>query len=250
MNLNYNPFSLKGKIILVTGASSGIGQSIAIEGSKMGSQVVVTGRNIHNLNKTFDSLHGDKNQKLTANLSKVEDIDNLVNELPHLDGLVLCAGIVKTLPVKNITDESIYEIFQTNIFSSIQLIKRLLKSKKINRGASIVFISSISTDNAKAGNSLYSATKGAVNSFCKVLALELSFQKIRVNCIQPGFIKTKILDGGIITLEQMEKNIELYPLGPGEPSDISFATIYLLSDASRWVTGSIITIDGGVTLKS
>jgi NAD(P)-dependent dehydrogenase (short-subunit alcohol dehydrogenase family) len=248
--MNNNPFSLNGKTILVTGASSGIGENIAIESANLKSQVIVTGRNVERLNKTYLALKGTNKQQVVADLSKVEDIDKLVDSMPNLDGLVLCAGIVKTLPAKNITDSAIYDIFQINVFSSIQLVRRLLKFRKINKGGSIVFISSISTTNAKAGNSLYSATKGAVNSFSKVLALELSFQRIRVNCIQPGFIKTNILEGGAVTSEQIRKNIELYPLGPGEPSDISYATIYLLSDASKWVTGSIFTIDGGVTLKS
>jgi NAD(P)-dependent dehydrogenase (short-subunit alcohol dehydrogenase family) len=248
--MTFNPFSLKGKKILVTGASSGIGESISIECSKMNAELIITGRNSDRLNKTYNKLSGEAHQVVITDFTNVEQIDRLVHDLPSLDGIVLCAGVVKTLPVKNITESAINEVFQTNIISSIQLIKRLLKDKKINKGASIVFISSISTSNAKIGNSLYSASKGAVNSFSKVLALELSFQKIRVNSIQPGFIKSRILEGGMITEEQIHENISKYPLGEGKPEDIAYACLYLLSDAAQWVTGSIFTIDGGVTLKN
>jgi NAD(P)-dependent dehydrogenase (short-subunit alcohol dehydrogenase family) len=248
--MNYNPFSLEGKTIFVTGASSGIGESIAIEISKMGSRVIINGRDTKRLNQTFIQLMGDNNKQIVADLSKIDDIDLLASSLPQLDGLIFCAGMVKTVPVKNILDTAIEEVFQTNLFSTIQLIRRLLKAKKINKGASIVLISSISTSNAKAGNALYSATKGALNSFGKVLALELANQKIKVNIIQPGFIKSRILDDGIITEDQIEENIKRYPLGAGKPTDIAYACIYLLSDAADWITGSILTIDGGITLKS
>ncbi len=242
-----NPFSIDNKIIFVTGASSGIGASIAVESSKMGAQLIITGRNSERLNNTFCQLEGNDNLQIVGDLTKVEDIDLIVEQLPFLDGLVLNAGILKTTPVKNISSSAIDKVFNTNIISSIQLVQKLLKKKKINKGSSIVFISSISSFSVKIGNSLYSATKGAINSFMKVLALELAPQRITVNSIQPGFIKTRALSSGIITDEQLEDHFKIYPLGIGKPSDIAFACIYLLSDAAEWVTGSIFTIDGGVT---
>lgn len=248
--MNFNPFSLEGKRVFVTGASSGLGVSIAVECANMGANVIITGRNSERLNETFLQLQTEKDHKqIIADLTKDEDIERIVKELPQLDGLVLNAGIIKTTPVKHITDSNIDEIFKTNITSSIKLIQKLLKAKKINKGGSIVFISSISTFNVKVGNSLYSATKGGINSFMKVLALELASQKISVNSIQPGFIKSRILDSGIITQEQLEEHFKLYPMGIGKPTDISYACVYLLSDAAEWVTGSIFTIDGGVTLR-
>lgn len=154
------------------------------------------------------------------------------------------------MPVKNITDEAIEEIFNTNIISNIKLLNRLLKKKKLAHGASVVFISSVSTFNVKVGNSLYSSTKGAVNSFAKAMALEVSKQKMRVNCIQPGFVPSSILNKSGIEEDSILKwYAERHPLGFGTPSDIANACIYLLSDASRWVTGSIFTIDGGYTLQ-
>lgn len=246
---DYNPFSLKNKTILVTGASSGVGVGIAIECSKMGADMIITGRNQVRLNQTFTQLQAKNNNQIIADLTKNEDIDFIVNELPLLDGVVFNAGMVKTTPVKNITESGMLETFQTNILSSILLVQRMLKYKKIKNNGSIVFISSISTFHVKAGNSLYSATKGAVNSFSKVLALELVSKKIRVNCIQPGFIRTNVLDSGAITDEQLVEYEKTFPLGFGEPIDVAFACIYLLSDVSKWATGSVLTIDGGATLR-
>ena len=131
----------------------------------------------------------------------------------------------------------------------MQLIQSLLKHKKINKGGSVVFISSISTAYADMGNSIYAASKGAINSFSKVLALELATQRITSNCIQPGFVPSNMLSGGVLTDEQLQEEKKKYPLGFGEPSDIANGIIYLLSDAAKWVTGSVLTIDGGVTLR-
>jgi len=244
----YNPFSLENKVILVTGASSGIGRGIAIDTSKMGAKVYITARNENRLNETFSQMSGKSNVIIPAELTN--EIDELVEKLPVLDGIVLCAGIIKTMPVKNITDSAIEEIFKVNILSEIQLLSRLLRKKKLNKGASVVIISSVSTFNVKIGNSLYSATKGAANSFAKAMALEVSKQKMRVNCIQPGFVPSSILNhSGIEQDNFLRWYAERHPLGFGEPSDIANACIYLLSDAAKWVTGSIFTIDGGYTLQ-
>lgn len=244
----YNPFSLENKVILVTGASSGIGRGIAIDTSKMGAKVYITARNGNRLNETFSQMNGKSNVIIPAELTN--EIDELVEKLPALDGIVLCAGIIKTMPVKNITDTAIEEIFKVNILSEIQLLSRLLRKRKLNKGASVVIISSVSTFNVKVGNSLYSATKGAANSFAKAMALEVSKQKMRVNCIQPGFVPSSILNhSGIEQDNFLRWYAERHPLGFGEPSDIANACIYLLSDAAKWVTGSIFTIDGGYTLQ-
>ncbi len=246
----YNPFSLEGKTILVTGASSGLGKGIAIDCSKMGANVYITARNEERLKETLALMDGVENRHIIADMSTEKDIDLIVDSLPIVDGVVLCAGIIKTMPVKNITDSAVQEIFDVNIMSNIKLLSRLLKKKKLSRGASVVFISSVSTFNVKVGNSLYSGTKGAVNSFAKAMALEVAKQNMRVNCIQPGFVPSKILDNsGIESDDILNWYKERHPLGFGTPSDIANGCIYLLSDASRWVTGSIFTIDGGYTLQ-
>lgn len=246
----YNPFSLEGKRILITGASSGIGRGICIDCSRIGARVHLTARNEDRLNETLIKLEGEEHLIHKADLCSTDEINALVDSLPIIDGVVLCAGIIKTMPVKNITEDALTEIFDANILGDIKLISRLLKKKKLNREASVVFISSVSTFNVKVGNSLYSATKGAVNSFAKTMALEVSKQRIRVNCVQPGFVPSAILNKGAIEEDcYLKFYAERHPLGFGTPSDIANCCIYLLSDAARWVTGSIFTIDGGYTLQ-
>ncbi len=244
-----NLFTLTGKTILVTGASSGLGAATAIECSKMGGILIITGRNDERLNDTFSKLEGKNHIKLPFDFLDNNKIDEFVNALPPLDGIALCAGITKTIPVKFISNDNIHEIFQINLISSMQMIQKLLKQKKINKGGSIVFISSISTEYADKGNSIYAASKGGINSFMKVLALELASQKITSNCIQPGMVPTGMLAAGVITEDQLIEEKKNYPLGFGEPTDIANGIIYLLSDAAKWVTGSVLTIDGGVTLR-
>lgn len=246
----YNPFSLEGKHVLVTGASSGIGRGICIDCSKMGATVHLLARNEQRLNETLSQMEGEGHQIHVIDLCDKEAVVGLVESLPQLDGVVLCAGIIKTTPVKNISEDALEEIFNVNIMSDIRMLSRMLKKKKLNKGASVVFISSVSTFNVKVGNSLYSATKGAVNSFAKAMALEVAKQNMRVNCIQPGFVPSSILSSGAIEEDAFLKfYAERHPLGFGTPSDIANGCIYLLSDASRWVTGSIFTLDGGYTLQ-
>jgi NAD(P)-dependent dehydrogenase (short-subunit alcohol dehydrogenase family) len=242
-------FSLEGKTVLVTGASSGLGASTAIECSKAGAHLIICGRDETRLNSTYNNLYGKNHLQVVSDFQSEENIVKLSVYLPKLDGLALCAGITKTIPVKFIKSESIGEIFQTNTFSSMQLIQNLLKLKKIKKAGSIVFISSISTCYADKGNSIYAASKGAVNSFSNVLALELSAKGITSNCVEPGFVPTAMLADGVVTDDQLSKEKVKYPLGFGEPSDIANGIIYLLSDAAKWVTGSVLRIDGGVTLR-
>lgn len=245
-----NPFTLDGKTILITGASSGIGRGTCINCSKMGASIHLLARNADRLSETLSQLDGENHVKHIVDLCSTEDINALVDEqIPNLDGVVLCAGIIKTMPVKNITEEAMTDIFNANILGNIKLVSRLLKKKKLNAGASVVMISSVSTFNVKIGNSLYSATKGAMNSFAKATALEVARQKIRVNCIQPGFVPTSILENHGLGEDALKWYAERHPLGFGTPNDIANACIYLLSDAARWVTGSIFTIDGGYTLQ-
>ena len=245
---SYNPYSLNGKTVLVTGASSGIGVGIAVECSKMDANVIITGRNEERLGKTL-SLMANEGRSISCDLTKDEDIERLTAELPALDGIVFNAGIIKTVTIKHISKQNIDDVFKTDILSSIQIVQKLLKSKKINKGGSIVFISSIATSRARIGNSLYSAAKGGVNSFAKCLALELANQRSTVNCIQPGFVKSNMLVDGAISQAQIDEFLKNYPLGMGDPKDIAMACVYFLSDAAKWVTGSVLNVDGGGTLK-
>ncbi|AVM55784.1 SDR family NAD(P)-dependent oxidoreductase [Capnocytophaga sp. oral taxon 864] len=246
----YNPFSLENKTILVTGASSGIGKAIAIECSKMGAQVVITGRNEQRLQETYKQLEGTQPAYIVADLTKKEDIETLANQIDSLNGLVNCAGLTIPKPFKFLQEEDIQEVMTVNFNAPLLLTQLLVKKKKLQKASSIIFISSISgTKVSYIGNSIYSASKGAINGICKGLALELASQQIRVNTVIPGMVETNIVSGGEVTQEQMEADKQKYPLKRyGKPEEVAYAVVYLLSDASSWVTGSNLLIDGGYTL--
>lgn len=248
----YNPFSLSGKRILVTGASSGIGRAIAVECSKSGASLIITARNKERLDETLSLMeNSDIHKKYIFDLRKPEDISMLVNSFDEkIDGIVNCAGLTKTKLFQNFTNDDIGDVFSVNFHAPVLLTQKLLKLRKIQKNASIVFISSISgVYCSSVGGSLYSASKGAVNGIVKGMALDLSNRGIRVNCVNPGMIETKILSEGVVAKEQLQEDIKLYPLKRyGKPEEVAYAVIYLLSDASQWITGSNLLIDGGYTL--
>jgi NAD(P)-dependent dehydrogenase (short-subunit alcohol dehydrogenase family) len=245
-----NPFSLAGKSILVTGASSGIGRAVACVCSKMGGRLVITGRNKERLEETFGALSGEGHTQIIADLSKEEDIELMIKELPKLDGFVSNAGIVRPVLAQFIEKKDISDVFEINAFSSFLLIQKLIQEKKLNKKASVVFTSSISgVFCSSVGGSLYSASKGAINGYMKGLALDLANRGIRVNSVNPGVIETNIFSDDTITAEQLEEDVKRYPLKRfGKPEEVAYAIVYLLSDASEWVTGSNLVIDGGFTL--
>lgn len=241
-------FSLADKTVLITGASSGIGRTIAIICAKEGAKLVLNGRNEERLQETFETIGNLQNIKMVADVTDLERLPDMVKELPVLDGIVLCAGVGQTTPVQNVKYEKMESVFKTNTLANIQLMQLLIKGKKINKGGSVVIISSIASHKPYFGNAVYSASKGALNAYAKVAALELASRRVRVNCIEPGLIVTEIVTGAGFDetqLAEFEKNI---PLGFGNPDDIANGCVYLLSDAARWITGSILTIDGGQTL--
>ena len=249
MNTNYNPFSLKNKTILITGASSGIGRAIAIECSKMGANLIITGRNSERLKETFQQLFPTNGHIFkVADLTIKEDLENLIEGLQRVDGVVNCAAIIKKLPLKFINEKAWHETLETNLIAPAILSQRLIKRNKINNSASIIFISSIAASTASFGNISYMASKGAINSLSRGMALELASKGIRVNTIQPALIKTNLTDKAL-SEEDLKNYLKKFPLRRfGEPEEVAYAAIYLLSDASTWVTGTSITIDGGVTL--
>ena len=246
----YNPFSLEGKTILITGASSGIGRATAIECSKLGASVVITGRNEERLNETFMSLEGVGHLQIVADLTKQDDIDSLVSQIDRLDGLVNNAGVGRNKPVSFIKMEDLDFVYQTNVFSGILLTKALLKKKMINRGGSIVFTSSVSSRLNSPGIAMYASSKAAITSYMRSCAVELGDKQIRSNAVLPGMVETKLIMRGDYTEEDMNRDKELYALKRyGKPNEIAYAIIYLLSDASSWVTGTSLVVDGGRLLK-
>jgi NAD(P)-dependent dehydrogenase (short-subunit alcohol dehydrogenase family) len=236
--------------ILVTGASSGIGRQTAIDLSNLGAELILVGRDALKLNETVKLCNGQSGITVFAkditDLSFSQELTALL--LKPLTGIVLNAGVVKVVPVAFLKREDVDSLFETNVKSNILLIQYLLRKKKIQKEASIVFISSISTKKATVGNALYNATKGALSSFAQSLALEVAPKGIRVNTLLPGFVDTNIL-GRVRTEEEIEKHLRNYPLGRfGHPKDVSNLICFLLSDGSKWITGSEIAIDGGFSI--
>jgi NAD(P)-dependent dehydrogenase (short-subunit alcohol dehydrogenase family) len=249
--MSYNPFTLESKTILVTGASSGIGRATAIECSKLGAVLVITGRNEKRLIETFSLLEKNKHRSIVTDLNDIENIENLVDTIPLLDGVVNNAGINISLPIQFINPTDLNETLRINTISPIILTQLLVKKKKLNKGSSIVFTSSIAgIFRSSMANSMYSASKGAINGFMKNAALELASKYIRVNSVNPGMVSTGLIGNSGISEEQYFEDKKKYPLQRyGTPEEIAFAIIYLLSDASAWVTGSSLLIDGGITLR-
>ncbi len=183
-----------------------------------------------------------------ADLASEKDTADLVSRLDPLDGIVHCAGIIKRIPLKLITEGMYHDLLRINLMAPALLTKSLYKSNLIKEEASIVMISSIGSEIASIGNIMYMSSKGGINSLMKGLALELSAKRIRVNSIEPGMVKTDLTS--LLPDEELAKDMKTYPLGRyGQPEEVAYTTVFLLSDATKWMTGSIIRIDGGLSLR-
>lgn len=245
----YNPFSLEGKTILITGASSGIGRATAIECSKLGARCILTARNEERLNETLSQLEGDGHSFIVADLTSTEDIERLATEVPVLDGLVNNAGITVTRLISFLKINDLDTLFSTNTFAPALLTKFILKKKKIKNEGSIIFTSSVAAVTSTLGNAIYGMTKSAIKTFSEYCAVEVASKNIRVNSILPGMVRTEMVQNIVFSTEELERDMAKYPLKRyGNPEEIAWAIIYLLSDASKWVTGSQLIIDGGVHL--
>ena len=246
MESDFNPFSLQDKTILVTGASSGIGQGIALLCSKMGATVVINGRNEARLQKTLAQMEGKDHIVAQGDLSDFASLPGLVSKMPKLDGVVHCAGIGSRVLCKMMQESDLDQTMTINFKAPVMLQTELLKQKKVNKNGSIIFIASMAQDSPSIGNALYAASKSAIISYAQCLQLELAPRLIRVNCISPAMVWTDLIFKGGITEEQLQEDEKNYPLKRyGRPEDIANLAVYLLSDASSWMGGSNVKITGG-----
>ena len=253
--MSKNPFSLIGKNILITGASSGIGRQCAISCSQMGARVVLVARNEERLKETLSMMDGNEHSYYSADLNDIDSIKELVSvitsNIGKLDGYIHAAGIEKTLPVKLLSTEDYENVFKVNTLSAFEFIRMFSNKKYFNDKGHIVLISSITSVIGRSGVAAYAASKGAMISAVRTIALELSKKHISINCVSPGTVLTPLMENFLSTLseEDYKKRISGFPLGIGEPEDVANTCVFLLSDASRWITGQNIIVDGGYTAQ-
>lgn len=253
--MSYNPFSLENKVIIVTGASSGIGAQCAIDCSKMGAKVVLVARNEERLKQTLEQMEGDGHLIKSFDVNNLDQIKvflfSIIGEIGKVDGFVHAAGIEITKPIKLLTPEDYDIVYRTNALACFEFVHQLASIKTMNNGGSIVMISSISGIIGRGSVAAYAASKGAMFSASRTMAIEFAKRNIRVNCISPGTVLTPMMQSVLDSMddESRTKRVEGFLLGLGETTDISNACIYLLSDASKWVTGQNLIVDGGYTAR-
>jgi len=241
---------LSGKNILVTGASSGIGKQAAVSISKQGGNVIITGRNQERLNETYTQLEGKNHQFYVADLTQEEQINNLVKELPKLNGIVHCAGIIGPTPAKFIRQADISKMTRINFEVPVLLTARILLTKKLLNNSSVVFMSTVATKSPYFGGSLYNSAKSAIEAYSKTLALELVKKGIRSNCLSPGLVNTPLIsepakEGQMeIVEDSLKRYLKKYPMGVGEAQDVANTIIFLLSDEAKWISGTNIVLGG------
>ena len=246
-----NPFSLDGKTILITGAASGIGRATAVQCEQLGARVILVDINEKGLQETQCLLERNDSEYYSLDLTNLGVMTEVVATLPKLDGVASNAGIVLSLLAKFNEPEDMERIFRINTFSHINLIQQLIVQKKLNKGASIVFTSSMSgVYCGLVGGSLYGATKSAILCYAKALALEMAPRGIRVNTIHPGMIETPLTKDTSLSRDVLDADTKNYPLGRyGKAEEVASSIVYLLSDATVWMTGSQLLLDGGYSLK-
>ena len=248
--MEFNPYSLAGKTVLVTGAGSGMGRATAVACSKMGAGVIAVVHKQADMDRVLSEMEGNSNQAFAMDLSDKDSWEDLLNAGFVLDGIANCAGIANMNPFLFIDREEMDKVFSVNFFGPVLLVKELLKKKKVSKGASVVFVSSV--DGPKivhGGNSVYSASKSALVGMARNMAVDLAPKKIRVNCVLPGTTDTALIRTDNVTEEDLKENMKKFPLKRyGTPEDMAYAIIYLLSDASSFVTGTELVVDGGFSL--
>lgn len=255
MSQYYNPFSLSGKNFLVTGAASGMGRAASVVLSKLGASLILADINSEGLKETRENTK-PTDKLLPIDLTKAplikDAILKIIPESGKLHGFVHFAGKPYISPLKTISEAKCAEIYSLNTYAALELAK-IFTNRNVYAGekGSIVFISSVYGVVGSAANVGYAMSKSALHGITKALSIELAAKGIRVNCVAPGFVKTKMMtdNNGSFSDGHDEVLNKLHPLGLGDPEDIAFSVAYLLSDAAKWVTGTILNIDGGFTAQ-
>lgn len=248
-----NPMELENRVVLVTGASSGIGREVSVLLSRLGARLVLAGRRPDQLEKTLTLLEGGGHQINAFDLLDVDRIPKWMKETVcanrPLDGLVHSAGVQITKPLRMLTNANIDGVMKVNVNASFGLIKGFRQKGVCTKPGSIVLISSVMGLVGQPGVSVYSASKGALVTLAKSSALELAKENIRVNCVAPGHVRTEMAEKLTQTLtnQQVESIQKMHPLGIGEPRDVANAVAFLLADTGRWITGTTLIVDGGYT---
>ena len=245
------PFSIENKTILVTGATSGIGRATALTCAQLGANVVLTGRNVSRLEETLSMMCDvSKHCIIPADLTDEAQVQGLLEKVPAVDGVACCAGVAEMKPFAFVTEEDVERVFRVNCFAPVMLVNKLLKAKKLNKGGSVVFVSSV--DGPKvvhAGNSVYSGSKSALVGLARNMAIDLASKKIRVNCVLPGTTDTLMIRTENVTEEMLAETAKAFPLKRfAQPEEIANAIIFMLSDAASFVTGTELTVDGGYSI--
>lgn len=246
-----HPFSLENKRILVTGASSGIGKSASIALSQAGAKIILVARDAGKLSDTLSQLSGSGHVSVPYDLTQLENIPvwmkELAQEIGVLDGLLHCAGLHMAKPLKLLNTVDLESIWRVNVSSAVMLSKGFRQKNVRSLEANIVLMSSVVAEYGEVAIAAYASTKGAIHALIKSLAIELASEKIRVNGVAPGVVKTGMTDAMFAKMspESIAAIDNMHPLGLGDPKDIAHAIVYLMSPAARWVTGEVIHVDGG-----
>lgn len=247
MSVNDSPFSLEGKVILVTGASSGIGQAAAQLCAKMGASVIVCGRDVQRLAAVLGSLPGTGHQSVVGDLTDPGARLALVEAVPLLDGCVFSAGTAALVPMRMVSQRHLDAMFAVNYDAPVLLTQSLLSKKKIRHGASLVYVTAIAEHTTPHATGIYSGAKAALTATVRTIGLEHAKQGIRANCVSPGYVDTPMLQG-LQSTANMRDSIDLIPLGAIQPGDVAAGIAFLLTPASRWVSRASLVIDGGLCL--
>lgn len=248
-----NPMLMKGVNLLVTGASSGIGRATAILLSHLGANVTIVGRNRDRLQTTYDAMAEGNHRLETFDLIDGDQIPawvlKLVSNAGPFGGLAHCAGIQSLTPLRVMTTAKLEEMYRANTISAAMLLRGFQQTGCYVSPASVVFVSSTAGVLAVPANTAYGASKAALLSLARSFAIELASKRIRVNCVIPALVETEMVKHtrATMTQELFQAAVDRHPLGIGEPSDVANAIAFLLSDASKWITGTSILLDGGLS---